>query len=50
MITDGGDGTLTPTNFGNGTTLTFADAGDSVILEFTNSAWYILSNNGVAVA
>ena len=40
MKTDGGDGTLTPTNLGNGTTITFDDAGDSANLFFTNAAWY----------
>ena len=32
MITDGGDGTLTPTNFGSGSTITFNDAGDTATL------------------
>ena len=40
MKTDGGDGTLTPTNYANGTTLTFNDVGDSVMLLFTNGAWH----------
>jgi hypothetical protein len=40
MITDGGDGTLTPTNLGNGTTITFDDVGDSALLLFTNDAWH----------
>ncbi len=42
MKTDGGDGTLTPSNLGNGTTLTFDDAGDSAHLLFTNAAWYYM--------
>lgn len=50
MVTDGGDGTLTPSNFGNGTTATFGDAGDSLVLVFVNDAWYIKSNNGVVIA
>lgn len=50
MITDGGDGTLTPSNFGNGTTITFGDAGDAVKLKFVNDAWYLISNNGAVVA
>lgn len=50
MIVDGGDGTLTPTNFGNGTTITFNDAGDSCLLMFTNAKWYVVSNNGCTVA
>ena len=39
MKTDGGDGTLTPTNLANGTTITFDDAGDSAHLLFTDGAW-----------
>lgn len=42
MITDGGAGTLTPTNLGNGTTITFDDVGDSADLIFTNGAWHFL--------
>jgi hypothetical protein len=40
MKTDGGDGTLTPANFANGTTLTFNDVGDSIQLMFTNGSWH----------
>lgn len=50
MIADGGDGTLTPTNFGNGSTITFNDVGDSVELEFAGTDWWIVSNNGCAIA
>lgn len=42
MKTDGGDGTLTPTNLGNGTTITFDDVGDSADLLFTNAAWHFM--------
>ena len=42
MKTDGGDGTLTPANLGNGTTITFDDAGDCAELLFTNGAWYMI--------
>ncbi len=42
MKTDGGVGTLTPTNLANGTTLTFDDVGDSADLLFINSAWYFM--------
>lgn len=42
MKTDGGTGTLTPSNLGNGTTLTFDDAGDSAHLIFTNGNWYFM--------
>ena len=42
MQGDGGDGTLTPSNLGNGTTLTFNDVGDSAHLVFTNGAWHFM--------
>lgn len=35
LIVDGGDGTLTPNLFVDGATITFADAGDFVILMWT---------------
>ena len=35
MKTDGGDGTLTPTNFGSGSTLTFNTAGDAAICYYS---------------
>ena len=50
MVADGGDGTLTPSNFGNGTTITFNDVGDSCQLLFAGSSWWIVSNNGCTVA
>lgn len=50
MMVDGGDGTLTPANFGNGTTITFNDVGDSVLLIFLGTDWWIVSNNGCTVA
>ena len=45
-----GDGTLTPTNFGNGTTITFSAAGDSCTLVFAAAAWWIIGNTGCVVA
>jgi hypothetical protein len=42
MLTDGGAGTLTPSNLGNGSTITFDDVGDSAHLYFTNAAWYFM--------
>lgn len=51
MVVDGGDGTLTPTTFANGTTMTFGDAGDTVMLVYTTTlGWTIVSNSGVVVA
>lgn len=46
MVVDGGDGTLTPTNFGNGSTITFADAGDAVTLQFLASNWWVIGSHG----
>lgn len=50
MIADGGDSVVTPTNFANGTTITFADVGDTVTLLFTNANWVVLANNGCTIA
>ena len=50
MKTDGGDGTLTPASFTGGSTITFNDVGDSVLLLFTNSSWFLIANNGCTVA
>jgi hypothetical protein len=46
----GGNGVLTPTSLIGGTTITFADVGDCVLLLYTASGWAIISNNGAAVA
>jgi hypothetical protein len=42
MKTDGGTGTLTPTNLYNGATLTFDDVGDSADLIFTDGQWVFM--------
>ena len=47
LVTDGGVGTLTPSNAGGYTTIAFSDAGDSVHLLFTNSKWYIVGQGGL---
>lgn len=47
LVTDGGDGTLTPASPGGYSTITFADAGDSVHLLFTNGKWYIVGQGGL---
>lgn len=39
LIVDGGDATLTPANLSGGTNITFADAGDYVILCFDGTNW-----------
>lgn len=43
-------GVLTPTNFGNGTTITFNAVGDSCLLQFLGTDWWVVSLNGAVVA
>jgi len=51
MVVDGGDGTLTPATLAGGTTITFGDVGDSVMLIYnTTGGWSIVSNTGCTVA
>lgn len=47
LIVDGGNGVLTPANPGGYSTITFADAGDSVHVLFTNGKWYIVGQGGL---
>lgn len=47
MVVDGGDGTLTPTTGAGYTTITFADAGDSVILQYTSAGWAVIGSGGL---
>lgn len=42
LVVDGGDGTLTPANFADGTTITFSNAGDNVLLRWTAAGWKVL--------
>ena len=51
MTVDGGDATLTPTTFAGGSTITFNDAGDSVILVYnTTVGWVAVANQGATIA
>ena len=43
LIVDGGDGTLTPTTLNGGTTITFADAGDTAELLWDGSGWQVIA-------
>ena len=45
MVVDAGDATLTPTNLFGGTTITFADAGDYVILMWNGTDWVIVKSS-----
>lgn len=42
LIVDGGDGTLTPAHLTGGTTITFADAGDFVVLLWVGTSWHVI--------
>ena len=44
----GTDAVITPTSAGGFTTHTMADAGDSVTMVFTNAAWYVVGQGGLA--
>ena len=50
MIVDGGDGTLTPTTLAGGTTITFNDVGDGVVLVYGTAGWVVVGSNGVTIA
>ena len=51
MVADGGDGTLTPTTLAGGTTITFNDVGDGVVLVYsTTVGWVVVGNNGATIA
>ena len=50
MTGDLGAAILTPTNFGNGTAITFDDVGDSASLLFTNGAWHFMGGTATLIA
>ena len=51
MKADGGVGTITPTTFAGGTTITMNDVGDSVMLTYaTTIGWVLVANNGCTIA
>ena len=50
MIVDGGDGTLTPTTLAGGTTITFNDVGDGVVLVYGTAGWVVVGNNVATIA
>ena len=50
MTVDGGDGTLTPANLGNGSTLTFDDVGDSAELVFDGTSWWLVGTPTATLA
>ncbi len=48
MVVDAGDGTLTPSNLNGGSTITFADPGDFVILAFDGTEWFIIESGNAS--
>ena len=51
MIADGGDGTLTPTTFANGTTITFDAVAESATLVWNSTiGWVATSVQGATIA
>lgn len=46
----GGDAVLTPTNLAGGTTITFNDANDYVVLVWDGGEWNVIENVGATVA
>ena len=48
LVADGGDGTLTPTTRNGYATITFADAGDTVILMWMTQGWTVIGQGGLA--
>jgi len=51
MIVDGGDGTLTPTTFANGSTITFDAVGESATLVWNSTiGWVAISTVGATIA
>ena len=49
MAVDGGDATLTPTTFANGTSITFEDVNDCITLLYTANGWLSIANQGSPV-
>ena len=50
LVVDGGDGTLTPVTFVNGSTITFDAVGDYVVLKWTGNVWALIENVGCTIA
>lgn len=51
VVDGGGNGVVTPaTALAGGTTITFNDAADYVILQWSGTAWVVLENSGTTIA
>jgi len=44
LVVDGGDATITPATFANGTSITMADANDSILLIYGTNGWQVLAS------
>lgn len=45
-----GTSTITPTHLSGGTSVTFNAAGDSVVLQFVDTSWYIIGGNSYTIS
>lgn len=50
VVDGGGDGVVTPANFGASATATFNDANDYVVLQWNGTDWIVIENVGVTIA
>ena len=50
LATDGGDATITPTTFANGTTITMDDQHESVMLQYGANGWVVIASQNAVVA
>lgn len=50
IVDGGGDGVVTPVSLSGGTTITFNDANDEVILMWNETAWVCIFNSGTTIA
>jgi len=48
LAVDGGDGTLTPANLADGTTIVFSNVGDQVLLLWDGTEWNVVERRNVA--
>ena len=50
MLADGGyDATINPANLAGGSSITFTDVGNAVVLVYITSQWFVVSNNGCTI-
>jgi hypothetical protein len=49
MTVDGGDATITPTTFANGTSITMDDANDSITMVYGANGWVVIALQGATI-